>query len=89
MKQNSTPNLFTKQFTLLQHKYETRFSKNSYLVPKTILKSSTFSIRHRGPYVWNNFLSVEDKSKNTLQSFSKTLKAKLLSTKATDFNKCF
>jgi len=89
MKHNLTPNLFTDQFTSVQHKYETRFSKNSYVVPKIILKSSTFSIRHRGPYVWNNFLSNTYKSKTSLKSFIESIKTKLLLTNITDFKKYF
>ena len=89
MKHNLTPNLFTEQFTSIEHKYETRFSKNSYAVPKTVLKSSSFAIRHRGPYVWNNFLSNEHKSEISLRPFIKTLKTKLLLTNKTDYNKFF
>ena len=80
MKQNMTPKLFTNQFNSIQHKYNTRFSKNNYQVPKILLKSSTFSIRHRGPYLWNNFLSDEIKTNATLNIFKKNVKTKLLTT---------
>lgn len=62
MKQNVTPKLFTTQFSSIQNKYNTRFSKNNYKVPKILLKSSTFSIRHSGPYLWNTFLSDANKA---------------------------
>ena len=80
MKNELPPKLFADQFSSIEHKYNTRFSENNFKVPRTILKSTTFSIRHRGPLLWNSFLDRELKSLTTLNSFKRTVKMKLIMT---------
>ena len=74
----TNPTIFNDQFKPIQHKYKTRYSIQNFQVPKFNLKSSKYVITHRGPYLWNNFLSTEAKTKNSLKSFKYITKQELL-----------
>ena len=82
------PTLFETQFHPIQHKYPTRYSCNGYQHPKTILKCNNFSIRTRGPLVWNTFLTQNLKSQKALSSFRVLLK-QLLFVSTLDLHKYF
>ena len=57
------------------------FNEKDYsYIPKFKLKLSTYSIRYRGPYLWNNFLNDDKKRKNTLEKFKSESKRLLLIT---------
>ena len=79
-KHGLSPKTFDNHFFEIRHKYGTRFSENNFVVPKFKLKLSTYSIRYRGPYLWNNFLSDDIKRKNTLEKFKSESKRLLLIT---------
>ena len=69
--------IFKEKFRNINHKYPTNFSTNNLYVPKNNILHSTFAISTRGPYLWNNFLSNEEKSLINLSPFIKTIKTKL------------
>ena len=62
------------------HKYPTKFSKNSFSLKTFFLNGSKYRISFRGPKVWNDFLTNEEKEINSYLLFSKTIKFKLIET---------
>ena len=80
VKNGTIPKIFQNNFSNVDHSYPTRFAVNSFQLPRSS-KTSKFSILTRGPKLWNQFLSNEEKNKRTLFSFKRTLKKKIL-----DFN---
>ena len=60
------------------HKYPTKFSICNYSLKKHSLKSSKFAVSYRGPKLWNEFLSNEEKKIESQILFQKRLKSKLL-----------
>ena len=73
-----TPEIFQQQFSLIYHRYPTRYSANSYKIPKTFLRKTDFLITCRGPRVWNNLLDKNLKSITSLNLFKKSIKPLLL-----------
>ena len=80
VKNGIVPNIFNSNFSSVDHSYSTRFSLNSFQLPRS-LKTSKFSINIRGPKIWNQFLTNEEKNNPTILSFKRNLKKKIL-----DFN---
>ena len=78
------PKVFLEQFSEIQHKYNTRYSKDNFKIPRIKLKSSTYAIKHRGPFLWNTFLKSEAKSLTSLNRFKETVKNILI--QKTDIN---
>ena len=78
IKHNLSPNVFKNKFYKIDHKYPTRHSMHSFYHPKTISKTTSFSILNRGPYLWNRILNNDEKSVATFSSFKKVIKHKLL-----------
>ena len=78
LKNEMTPEFFQNQFSLIKHRYPTRFSKNSYQVPRTSLRKTNFSITCRGPRLWNNILPTSSKSITSINSFKNTIKRDIL-----------
>ena len=76
---NSTlPKIFmNNNFSYVDHSYPTRFSFNSFQLPRSS-KIPKFSIFIRGPKLWNQFLTNNEKSKLTLVSFKRAVKDKIL-----------
>ena len=60
------------------HKYPTKFSIFNYSLKKHSLKSSKFAVSCRGPKLWNEFLSNEEKKIESQILFQKRIKSKLL-----------
>ena len=77
LKLNLAPNIFSKTFNEIKHKYPTNYSAINFLIPQKQLKESKFSISVRGPKIWNNFLSNQTKSISSLSLFKTTIKNKL------------
>ena len=77
-KNEESPNIFSNQFSNVNHKYPTKFSENNFKQPKRISNSTYYSIVNRGPYLWNNFLSNDEKSISSYLQFKKSIKQKLL-----------
>ena len=81
VKLNLAPNVFSETFNEIKHKYPTNYSANNFLIPQKQLKVSKFSISVRGPKIWNNFLSNQTKSINSLSLFKTTIPGSLYSRK--------
>ena len=58
--------------------YQTRFSNTNYSRPISALEKSKYRISSRGPYLWNNYLSNNEKHNTNLQTFKSNLKSKIL-----------
>ena len=72
------PKHFNNTFKKPDHKYPTKFSICNYSLKKHSLKSSKFAVSYRGPKLWNEFLSNEEKKIESQILFQKRLKSKLL-----------
>ena len=66
-----TPNAFKQKFFQIKHKYPSRFSCNNFLQPKSVRKSTDYSILHRGPSLWNKILDEKTKIIQSLPIFRK------------------
>ena len=80
IKHGTIPTIFNSDFTTVEHSYRTRFALNSFQLPRSS-KTSKFSILLRGPKLWNEFLTSDEKNISTLISFKNAMKKKIL-----DFN---
>ena len=65
-----------KLFDVPFHVYPTNFSLINFSVPRTFLKTTRFAISARGPLLWNNCLSKEEKEIDNFLLFKKGLKKK-------------
>ena len=88
-KNKNVPHIFRKLFDLPCHVYSTNFSLINFLVPQTFLKTTRFAISARGPLLWNNCFSKEEKDIDNFLLFKKRAKEKImkLSTVAIFFSK--
>ena len=77
IKNGTIPKIFNNNFSAIEHSYPTRFASNSFQLPRSS-KTSRFSITSRGPKLWNQFLTNDEKNSPTLTSFKRTLKNKIL-----------
>ena len=69
------------------HKYPTKFSKNNFSLESFFLNGSKFCISFRGPIVWNDFLTNEEKEITSYAIFSRAIKSKLI--ESDEELKCF
>ena len=76
-KYGKNPRTFLPKFREVDYQYPTRFSQNS-CYKRSACKTTSFTITHRGPTIWNSFLSPHEKSIPHLSSFLKQIKCKLL-----------
>ena len=74
VKHNMAPAAITELFKPINHKYCTKSSSQNFYNPKTISKTTTFSISSRGPFLWNNFLNSNTKEIVLLSKFKNTVK---------------
>ena len=77
---NETPIIVNSLIKKPIHKYPTKFSKNSFNLKAFFLNGSKYCISFRGPKVWNDFLTNEEKEINSYLLFSKTIKSKVIET---------
>ena len=77
---NETPIIFYNLIKKPIHKYPTKFSKNSFSLKTFFLNGSKYCISFRGPKIWNDFLTNEEKEINSYLLFSKAIKSKLIET---------
>ena len=47
------PKSFQTKFQYIEHKYETRQSKDNFIIPKRNTRITRFAISSRGPRIWN------------------------------------
>ena len=59
--QKTAPNVFFSKFQKPSHFYSTRFSKLNYVQPIHNIKTCKYLISIRRPYIWNSFLTPEEK----------------------------
>ena len=76
--QKTAPNIFLSRFQKPSPSYPTRFSELKYVQPIHNIKTSKCSISFRGPYIWNSFLSSEEKQITTMHKFKAITKSRLL-----------
>ena len=70
---NETPIIFNNLIKKPIHKYPTKFSKNSFSLKTFFLNGSKYCISFRGPKLWNDFLTNEEKEITSNLLFSKTI----------------
>ena len=56
LKNDNIPKVFAELIKKPQHKYPTKFSKNSYTRKSFSLSNMKYCISVRGPELWNDFL---------------------------------
>ena len=67
--QKTTPNIFLSRFQKPSHFYPSRFLELTYVQRIRNIKMSKYSISIRRPYIWNSFLSSEEKQIVTMYEF--------------------
>ena len=78
IKNKNVPHIFLKQFDVPCHVYPTNFSLINFSVPRTFLKITRFAISARGPLLWKNCLSKEEKEIDNFLPFKKRAKEKIM-----------
>ena len=78
VKNKNVPHIFLKLFDVPCHAYPTNFSLINFSVPRTFLKTTRFAISDRGPLLWNNCLSKEEKEIDNFLLFRKRAKEKIM-----------
>ena len=71
IKTNTAPCIFENQFTEIQHKYSTRFIKNSFVESQLVYSQTKFSASSRRPQLWNKLLDQQQKSLDRETFFKK------------------
>ena len=79
-KKKQTPKIFNDIIDTPVHQYPTKFSKANFSVKRFALRSTKYSISVRGPKIWNNFLTNEEKSIDSHALFLAKIKSLLLYT---------
>ena len=80
LKNGMMPKVFEHQFSTITHKYNTRYKTNNFVIPKTKLRLTDFSITCRGPRLWNSLLTPNLKTIKSFSPFKYSLKRLLLNT---------
>ena len=70
-------NVFLSRFQKPYHFYPTKFSELNHIKPIHDIKTSKYWFSVRGPYIWNSFLSPEEKQITTMHKFRAVTKSKL------------
>ena len=78
IKSKNIPHIFLKLFDIPCHAYPTNFSLINFSVPRTFLKTTRFAISTRGPLIWINCLSKEEKEIDNSLLFKKRAKEKIM-----------
>ena len=78
IKNKNVLHIFFKLFDVPCQVYPTNFSLIKFSVPRTFLKSTRFAISARGPLLWNNCLSKEEKEIDNFLLFKKGTKEKIM-----------
>ena len=76
LKNKKVPHIFLKLVPC--HAYPTNFSLINFSVPRTFLKTTRFAISARGPLLWNNCLSKEEKEIDKFLLFKKRATEKIM-----------
>ena len=78
IKSKNVPHIFLKLFSVACHAYPTTFSLINFSLPRTFLKTTRFAISARGPVIWNNCLSKNEKEKEDFLLFKQRAKEKIM-----------
>ena len=78
IKNKNVPHIFLKLFDVPCHAYPTNFSSRNFSVPRTFLKTARFAISARGPLLWINCLSKEEKEIDKFLLFKERDKEKIM-----------
>ena len=70
------PTIFQEKFRIYKHKYQSRRTQNFYL-PEAKSKNSEFKISYRGPNLWNNVLSKEQKMLTSVHTLKTSIQKQL------------
>ena len=75
---NQAPKIFHMAFEKSTHKYPTQLSVSNFKYKEYSLTSTKHSISVRGPKIWNEFLTKEEKEIQSHSIFLRKIKTKLL-----------
>ena len=56
------PKSFQTKFQFIEHKYETRKSKDNFIVPNINTRITRFAISSHGPCIWNSLTNNQTKT---------------------------
>ena len=75
------PKSFQTKFQYIEHKYETRQSKDNFISPKRNTRINRFSVSSRGRRIWNSLTNNPTKTIDFCPLFKTTIKEDLLKLK--------
>ena len=75
------PKSFQTKFQYIEHKYETRQSKDNFIILKTNTRITRFAVSSRGPRIWNSFTNNPTKTIDFYPLFKSTIEENLLKLK--------
>ena len=75
------PKCFQTKFQYIEHKYETRQSKDNFIIPKRNRQITRFAISSRGPRIWNSLTNNPAKTIDFYPLFKSSIKEDLLKLK--------
>ena len=75
---NKIPPIFSYVIIKPNHKYPTNFSQSSFYLERYSLNSTECSISIRGPKLWNDVISREEKDIQNYSLFQKKIKSNLM-----------
>ena len=75
------PKSFQTMFQYIEHKYETRNSKDNFIMSKSNTRITRFAISSRGPRIWNPLTNNPTKTIDFYPLFKSTIKENLLKLK--------
>ena len=75
------PKCFQTKFQYIEHKYETRQSKDTFTIPKRNTRITRFAIPSRDPRIWNSLTNNPTKTIDFYPLFISTIKENLLKLK--------
>ena len=81
---------FQTKFQYIEHKYQTRQSKDNFIIPKTKTRITRFAIPLRGSRIWNSLTNNLTKTIDFYPLFKSTIKQSLLKlkTETNYFQRC-
>ena len=72
------PKSFQNKFQYVEHKYETRQSKDNFIIPKRNTRIIRFAISSCGPCIWISLTNNATKTIDFYPLFKSTIKENLL-----------
>ena len=72
------PKSFQVKFQYIEHKYESRQSKDNFIIPKRNTRVTRFAISSRGPHIWNSLTNNPTKTIDLYPVLISTIKENLL-----------